>query len=115
MRLIFEHIPYMESYGNPIYFVYLLLALLPIVIGIFKQKRFALYETLVSFLFILFMFGGDNYHQLIAFTSYLIWQIAIVFAYQNYRKHKNQTAIFYSSILVTFFASYFSQNSTFYF
>lgn len=101
MRLIFEHIPYMEPYGNPIYFLYLLLALLPIIIGIFKQKRFAIYETLVSFLFILFMFGGENYHQLIAFTSYLIWQIVIVFLYQLYRKHKNQTVIFYASILVS--------------
>ena len=33
-----ESIPYLEPYANPQYFLYLLLFLLPIVIGIFKGK-----------------------------------------------------------------------------
>lgn len=57
MMTIFDHIPYMEPYGNPIYFVYLILAFLPVIIGIFRQKRLTVYETLVSLVFILFMFG----------------------------------------------------------
>lgn len=67
MMMFFSHIPYMEPYGNPIYFVYLILAFLPVIIGIFKQKRLSTYETLVSLVFILFMFGGDHYQQLVAF------------------------------------------------
>lgn len=44
MMMFFSHIPYMEPYGNPIYFVYLILAFLPVIIGIFKQKRLSTYE-----------------------------------------------------------------------
>ncbi|MGT2934947.1 D-alanyl-lipoteichoic acid biosynthesis protein DltB [Streptococcus castoreus] len=103
MRTIFGHIPYMEPYGNPIYFVYLILAFLPVVIGIFKQKRFSVYETLVSLVFILFMFGGEHYHQFLAFLFYLVWQIFSVFAYKFYRQKANRTSIFYLAIVMVLF------------
>lgn len=95
MMMFFSHIPYMEPYGNPIYFVYLILAFLPVIIGIFKQKRLSTYETLVSLVFILFMFGGDHYQQLVAFLFYLLWQIISVFAYQKYREKANSAGVFY--------------------
>lgn len=98
-----ESIPYLEPYANPQYFLYLLLFLLPIVIGIFKGKRFPIYEFLVSFLFIALMFGENNYYQLLAFILYMIWQTICVFAYKLYRKDHNQTFIFYLATFLVIF------------
>lgn len=101
MIQFFDHIPYMEPYGNPIYFVYLIIAFLPIIIGIFFKKRFPIYETIISCVFILLMFGGDHYKQFFSFLLYLIWQTIVVFAYKNYRKKANSIAIFFLAIIVS--------------
>lgn len=90
MTTLFHHIPYMEPYGNPIYFVYLIIAFLPVIIGIFKQRRFSTYESFVSLIFILLMFGGEHYQQLLAFLAYLIWQTISVLAYKHYRQRQMQ-------------------------
>lgn len=103
MMTFFDHIPYLDPYGNPIYFVYLILAFLPVIIGLFHKKRFELYESLVSLAFILFMFGGEHYHQLFAFLFYLFWQIVSVLAYKTYRQRANHTGVFYLSILISLF------------
>ena len=42
-----KQLPHLEAYGNPFYFIYLGLALLPIFVGLFFKKRFAIYECLV--------------------------------------------------------------------
>lgn len=47
-----KQLPHLEAYGNPFYFIYLGLALLPIFVGLFFKKRFAIYECLVSLAFI---------------------------------------------------------------
>lgn len=101
MSAILEKIPYLEVYANPTCFFYLLLTLIPIVIGIFKRRRFPVYETVVSLIFIGMMFGGNHFHQLIAFLLYLIWQTICVFAYKNYRKSDNKSAVFYGTILLS--------------
>ncbi|EHI68783.1 D-alanyl-lipoteichoic acid biosynthesis protein DltB [Streptococcus ictaluri] len=103
MISLFDFVPYMEPYGNPIYFVYLILAFLPVVIGIFRQKRYPLYETMVSLLFILAMFGGDHFIQLFAFMIYLLWQTLVVFSYKAYRKKLNASYVFYLSLLASLF------------
>ena len=36
-----KQLPHLEAYGNPFYFIYLGLALLPIFVGLFFKKRFA--------------------------------------------------------------------------
>ncbi|KHD45107.1 D-alanyl-lipoteichoic acid biosynthesis protein DltB [Streptococcus hongkongensis] len=98
-----ESIPYLEPYANPQYFIFLLLLLIPIIIGIFKGKRFPIYEFIISVLFIAFMFGENHYHQLFAFILYIIWQSICVFTYKAYRKEHNNTFIFYlASFLVIF-------------
>ncbi|CAW98794.1 TPA: D-alanyl-lipoteichoic acid biosynthesis protein DltB [Streptococcus equi subsp. zooepidemicus] len=103
MTTLFHHIPYMEPYGNPIYFVYLIIAFLPVIIGIFKQRRFSTYESFVSLIFILLMFGGEHYQQLLAFLAYLIWQTISVLAYKHYRQKANAAWVFYLSILASLF------------
>ena len=37
-----KQLPHLEAYGNPFYFIYLGLALLPIFVGLFFKKRFAI-------------------------------------------------------------------------
>ena len=55
MMEFFKQFPHLEPYGNPQYFLYIIGATLPIFIGLFFKKRFALYEVLVSLFFILAM------------------------------------------------------------
>ena len=49
MIAFLHQLPHLEAYGNPQYFLYLIVAVLPIFIGKKKKKRFPVYEALVSF------------------------------------------------------------------
>ena len=44
-----KQLPHLEHYGTPIYFIYLILAFLPIFVGLFFKKRFPVYEGPVSY------------------------------------------------------------------
>ena len=81
-----KQLPHLEPYGDPQYFLYLILAVLPIFIGLFFKKRFVWYEILVSLFFIVTMLTGGKTNQIAALGIYLIWQKAgqqvdILFAY----------------------------------
>lgn len=90
-----HHLPHLEVYGNPQYFFYLIIAVLPIFIGLFFNKRFPIYETLISLLFIVLMLTGRNTNQLFSLVLYVIWQIAVIYSYKLYRKRANQNWLFY--------------------
>ena len=92
------HLPHIEPYGQPMYFVYILLAVLPIYIGLFFKKRFAPYELLVSLAFILTMLVGTGKPQVEAFLFYVVWQTGVVFAYQAYRKGRDNKWIFFLAV-----------------
>ena len=53
MIAFLHQLPHLEAYGNPQYFLYLIVAVLPIFIGLFFKKRFPVYEALVSLAFII--------------------------------------------------------------
>ena len=55
-----ESLPNYTAYGTPSYFIYLLIAVLPMGISLYFGKRLAWYEAIVSFLFIFFMFDGSS-------------------------------------------------------
>jgi len=95
-----QSLPNWQPYGDPQYFGYLLLALLPVVIAMFLGRRIQIYESIVSIGFIVLMFGGHSWHQLIALIGYLIWQTVIVFGYQEYRKNADNKWIFYGSVFI---------------
>ncbi|MDI6498642.1 D-alanyl-lipoteichoic acid biosynthesis protein DltB [Leuconostoc suionicum] len=91
----------LQPYADPQYFIILLLALVPLAIGLYFGKRLAWYEVLVSLVFIFLMFDGEKYHEGIALIIYMIWQWLLVWAYTLYRKKYNQTWVFYvTTILV---------------
>ncbi|MDG3131934.1 D-alanyl-lipoteichoic acid biosynthesis protein DltB [Streptococcus suis] len=95
MMEFFKSLPQLEPYGNPIYFIYLVLALLPIFVGLFFKRRFPLYEAIVSLSFIMLMFTGTKTAQLLSLLIYIFWQTLLVFAYKYYRRQANQGWIFY--------------------
>lgn len=101
MQGILSQLPYLEQYGHPSYFLYVILTIFPIFIGLFYKRRFPIYEHLVSILMIVLMFGGAHSSQLVAFFGYFIWQMSCVFFYKWYRKRYNHSSIFYLTIIVS--------------
>ena len=95
MTEFFKQLPRLEPYGNPQYFLYVIVATLPIFIALFFKKRFAWYEVLVSLFFILTMLTGDKPNQLYALGFYVVWQLLLVFLYKTYRKKRDSKWIFY--------------------
>ncbi|GMA70142.1 D-alanyl-lipoteichoic acid biosynthesis protein DltB [Leuconostoc litchii] len=90
----------LQPYADPQYFIILLLALIPLAVGLYFGKRFAWYEVVVSLVFIFLMFDGEKYHEGIALIIYMIWQWLLVWSYTLYRKRNNQTWIFYSATIL---------------
>ena len=90
-----KQLPHLEAYGNPFYFIYLGLALLPIFVGLFFKKRFAIYECLVSLAFIVLALTGTHASQLLALLFYIVWQIIWVYSYKRYRSQKDNKWVFY--------------------
>lgn len=93
-------LPHLEPYGTPLYFVYLLLAVLPIYVGLFFKKRFFWYESLISLAFILLMLVGPSLQQVYALVFYVVWQTAVVFGYQAYRREKDGKGVFYGAVFL---------------
>ena len=90
-----HQLPHLEAYGNPQYFIYLILAVLPIFVGLFFKKRFPLYEALVSLAFIVLMLTGKHLNQLASLLDYVVWQIVLVYSYKFYRKARDNKWVFY--------------------
>ncbi|EMC29197.1 integral membrane protein [Streptococcus mutans ST6] len=97
----FKNLPHLEAYGNPQYFFYIILAVLPIFIGLFFKKRFPLYEAFVSLIFIVLMLTGEKSHQIFALFFYIIWQIFCVYSYKFYRKSRDNKWIFYLHVFMS--------------
>ena len=95
-----KQLPHLEPYGNPVYFVYIVLAVLPIFVGLFFKNRFPLYEALVSLVFIVLMLTGPSLAQLCALLGYVIWQIVWVYSYKLYRRSRDSKWIFYLHTLL---------------
>ena len=95
MMELLKQLPHIEPYGNPQYFLYVIIAILPIFIGLFFKKRFVWYEILVSLFFIVTMLTGGKTNQLAALGIYLIWQMVLVLFYKQYRKVRDGKWIFY--------------------
>lgn len=100
MMEILKQLPHLEPYGDPQYFVYIILAVLPIFIGLFFKKRFPLYEVLVSLAFIVFMLVGPDLTQFLAFIFYVVWQTFWLFLYKFYRKRWDNKWVFYLHVFL---------------
>lgn len=88
-------LPNYSAYGTPVYFFYLILAILPLGIGLYFGKRFSWYEALISFIFIFLMFDGSSWQQGISLIVYVIYQTLLVMWYHHYRQAHNSSGVFY--------------------
>lgn len=93
----------LQPYENPMYFGYLLIGLLPIIIGMLHEKRFRWYETLFSFFFLLLIFDGPKLNQGIALIGYTLYELCVTWGYVHYRTQKaskNKTGIFVLAVVL---------------
>ena len=93
----------LQPYENPQYFIYLLLALLPLIIGLYFGKRFKTYEAIVSLAFIFLIFDADKWVQGVTLICYIVYQFLVTFAYQHYRRKTgkgNKTWVFCLAVIL---------------
>lgn len=90
----------MQPYQDPTYFVLLALGLLPIMVGMLYEKRFRVYETIISFLFLLLTFGGVKWEQGLALIAYTIFELLLIYGYLAYRKRKNASLVFNLAVIL---------------
>ncbi|MDN5954695.1 MAG: D-alanyl-lipoteichoic acid biosynthesis protein DltB, partial [Loigolactobacillus coryniformis] len=91
----------LQPYSNPMYFVWLLVSLLPLMIGLYFGKRFVAYQTIISGIFLLLIFGGSKWQQGLALIGYIIFQFIVVDGYVRYKKRANQTWVFVGAVLLS--------------
>ncbi|WP_127849061.1 D-alanyl-lipoteichoic acid biosynthesis protein DltB [Lacticaseibacillus hulanensis] len=92
--------PNMQPYANPMYFMVLVIMLLPLMIALARGVRLKVYETIVSAAFIFLMFTGAKWQEGIALIAYCIWQVVIVLVYQRERQQHNRTGAFYAAVIL---------------
>lgn len=92
--------PNLQPYANPNYFLILGAALIPLVIGLLNGKRWHVYETLVSLLFLILIFDGDKVHQGIALIGYVLFEGALIWGYTVYRQKHNNTWLFDLAVIL---------------
>jgi len=81
-------------YSSPHYFIYLMLLLLPIMIGLWFGRRFKVYDFLATVVILAITFFGGNMSQGLSLIFYILYEMLIVFSYRSYRKKHNGFWIF---------------------
>ena len=84
----------LQPYSNPQYFIYVLIALIPLMIGLWFGKRFKTYEALFSLVFLFLIFDCDKWQQGINLLIWLAFEFGLTMFYQVYRQKKNKTSVF---------------------
>ena len=96
-----DQIPSLIPYANPIFFLYLLFALIPLMAYMLcKEKRLPWYQSIVTLVFLYISFGGSSWKQGVALILYVVWQTVLVALYQKYRQQHNQSSVFYASVIL---------------
>lgn len=93
----------LQPYSNPQYFIWLMLALVPMIIGLYFGKRFKTYEAIFSLVFLFLIFDGTHWQQGVNLILYLIYEFLLTFSYLHYRTKKkspNKTWIFYLVVIL---------------
>ncbi|MFD1472307.1 D-alanyl-lipoteichoic acid biosynthesis protein DltB [Companilactobacillus mishanensis] len=90
-------------YTSPTYFIYLLLFLLPIMIGLFYGKRFRVYETFATLVILVITFFGGNMSQGFSLIAYVLVEMIIVLGYLRYKRSpngKNNFWVFFWAVIL---------------
>lgn len=91
----------LQPYSNPAYFGILLIALLPVIIGLYFGRRLKIYESIFTLAFLILTFGGDHWHQGAALILYTCYQVLLTMGFAHYRRNKNQTTVFVSTVIMS--------------
>lgn len=87
-------------YSSPHYFIYLLLLLLPIMIGLWFGKRFKFYDFIATVVILIITFFGGNMSQGLSLIFYILYEMLLVFVYLSYRRKKNNFWVFTSFVVL---------------
>ena len=93
----------LQPYSNPQYFIYLMIALIPMILGLYFGKRLKIYEAIFSLVFLFLIFDGSHWQQGVNLILYLVFELLLTFAYQRYRTRKgspNKTWIFCLAVIL---------------
>ena len=90
----------LQPYANPQYFIYLIIGLIPLMIGLWFGKRFKTYEAIFSLVFLFLIFDCDKWQQGINLLLWLGFEFALTMFYQVYRSKKNKTSVFYLMVIL---------------
>lgn len=95
-----QALPNWQPYGEPKYFAFLLVFMLPIIIAMLFGRRLKIYQSVISLGFIVVMYTGASTMQLFALIGYVVWQTLIVFGYHQYRKKFDTFIVFALSVFL---------------
>ena len=91
----------MNPYSDPLYVLVLFVALIPVVVSMLAfGKRLQWYQLIISFIFLYITFSGPSARQGIALIGYVIFEAFLVGWYFYYRQKRNNSWIFYVTVLV---------------
>lgn len=102
---------YMQPYEKPLYFLWVIVACLPIIIQLFRGKRMPIYQSLVTVFFLWVSFAGVNFHQGISLLVYVVFQILLTWGYHKYRQVANQTWVFCVAVIASIFPLFMAKIS----
>ncbi|WP_461226097.1 D-alanyl-lipoteichoic acid biosynthesis protein DltB [Lacticaseibacillus suihuaensis] len=92
----------LAPYADPQYFAILLIALIPVIVGLWHGHRLRLWESGVALVFIAWMFAGPHkWHEGVALIAYVIWQLALTQGFARYRRDRNATWVFVLAVVLS--------------
>ncbi|WP_430611071.1 D-alanyl-lipoteichoic acid biosynthesis protein DltB [Enterococcus sp. DIV0876] len=92
-------IPHMIPYANPGYFLWLLLAMTPmILLLLFKGVRWQWYQIVVTLAVLYVSFGGELWQQGAALAGYVFFQTFLVYGYHKLQQRQNSSGLFYAAV-----------------
>lgn len=97
MNSIIHVIPY----SDPLYFIWVIAALLPMVITLlFFGKRWNWYQIIVTVFFLYISFGGKYWQQGVALLVYIAFQILLVWGYYHHKQKADRSWVFYMAVFL---------------
>ncbi|MDF7671734.1 D-alanyl-lipoteichoic acid biosynthesis protein DltB [Lactobacillus sp. ESL0701] len=91
----------LQPYGNPQYFIYLIIGLLPMIVSLYYGHRLKTYEVIFSLVFLFLIFDGTKWQQGVSLLIYLVFELLLTYGYLHYRKvGKNKTWVFYLAVIL---------------
>ncbi|MDR1521568.1 MAG: D-alanyl-lipoteichoic acid biosynthesis protein DltB [Streptococcaceae bacterium] len=93
----------MTPYESPFYFIYLSIALIPLIIIQSFGKKAMIYQSLFTVLFLYLSFGGKNYHAGLSLIFFGSYQLCLIKGYEWYlqKSNLNKTSVFVVILLLS--------------